>query len=581
MSEESRTTYPYPERQTLFLDRSGESLLRDIEPLSLSRDERETLRNFDEELYNRIKEARGKTSKRALFVDYLTTQEGWQELCNLVPSRNAEPRDTQEAVSVFLQADLEDVSFSKWRKLEANSENWARDVFLEQVFDSRGDLENIKNPSRNIRVLNPDEVVGSVGRLRGLKQELKERERREERSEEGTLSEAKRIVLRLYREKVNTLLAQNLADVVAIASGQLERAGEPEEPRRDRSRTLARLDHFIQGVGLRINKQGLFETVPEEFAQFLEQKVRSANTGKSETYERYAKHRVNFDQAKRVARTLFRYYGQEDGDLWEIRSWPKGYFNTPVGDGKYYLDIPEGLDRPLPDFLSVLAHEKVHLFRYFNKKAVDLALIQRSSTARQEGLFESATMYVEEVTAREAFDTEDRNVRAYYWIIKEKEEGGSFKECFMAALQARVGGEQGLQQLFGDKQEFMKEGKEAYRQTLRIFRAGGMSLNDRSGYAANSEEMAYQEYGLVWEKMEKLGMTKALCISGVDVYSLSDLLRLGVLDLDKIVEPQWIVLNKIWPTMKRELDDGKSLDEAIDVVEEESKEFFRKNHPQK
>jgi len=60
-----------------------------------------------------------------------------------------------------------------------------------------------------------------------------------------------------------------------------------------------------------------------------------------------------------------------------------------------------------------------------------------------------------------------------------------------------------------------------------------------------------------------------LFTEGIGFYSLHDLIRLGVLDQSKIKEPEFYVAKELWPNLKQELNQGKSLDEAIDSIERE------------
>ena len=84
-----------------------------------------------------------------------------------------------------------------------------------------------------------------------------------------------------------------------------------------------------------------------------------------------------------------------------------------------------------------------------------------------------------------------------------------------------------------------------------------------------SSQLDYIEQELVAEVLtseeaRKSGLLKLLYVAGIDLYSVQDLKRLGMLDLSRVREPEMVVARKIWPRLKKSLDDGMSLDEAIE-----------------
>lgn len=82
-----------------------------------------------------------------------------------------------------------------------------------------------------------------------------------------------------------------------------------------------------------------------------------------------------------------------------------------------------------------------------------------------------------------------------------------------------------------------------------------------------SSQLDYLEQELVAQTLFENGWGKILFLGGIDLYSIYDLQRLGFLDWEKIQEPEFVIAKEIWPKLKEVLDQGKTLQEAIDVSE--------------
>lgn len=95
---------------------------------------------------------------------------------------------------------------------------------------------------------------------------------REFTSEGENLGEAKAILGRIYQRWLNLLLAGNY-DYGQVLTHQPNLLPEEEKAlnlirgrqfeEKMGSRVAERIDHFLRGVGLRVGKDGLWETVPE------------------------------------------------------------------------------------------------------------------------------------------------------------------------------------------------------------------------------------------------------------------------------------------------------------------------------
>jgi len=576
----------FPSRITEFLKGQGffEEVQR-VKPLELTPEQKEEL--FGEGRYEAIlaKKLRMILDKKVpfhtLFAGWLTTDEGWEKVKEVYSQINPrlkkmkKPEDAEEAVKIFLTLEnLTEVGKKERGKIYGLSLRWARDRFLAQFFQAQGNLEEVENPLRVARVLSPQVLREKVEALRQFKREIKKEERRI-KNKEGDLAEAKRIILSLYRRRVNMELAELYSLGVVVARQADISPKEKQEILRSirgclsdtAFRTLERMDHFLRGVGPELGEDKLWETIPESFAQYIEEKARQPIPEESEEYKKYQEYEVNARQAERVCQAVLRLCNFENWKT-EIKTNVTG-FKVSYPGGAIEVGIPQGLKMGLSRLMAILAHEiEGHVWRYRNRQKVFLRLVRDFGNCRGESLSESAAVWMEKETLRKAFEMRVFEKRAYYWILKERENGGSFKDCFKAALLAKVRGDkERLKELLGDRDRFFKEGRAAFRETLRLFDAGKIPLDDKSGFLVNSEELSYIEQEVITEQLEKLGLRKLIFVGRIDIYSVADLLKLGVLKIEEIEEPSFVVARQVWPKIKEVLERGEGLEKAIQAVE--------------
>jgi len=79
----------------------------------------------------------------------------------------------------------------------------------------------------------------------------------------------------------------------------------------DEGRIAERIDHFLQGVGIREGKDGLWETIPEVLEQYGEERLKQEEPEETKEYQKYNTYKVSPEQAKRIAETILKIYGIE------------------------------------------------------------------------------------------------------------------------------------------------------------------------------------------------------------------------------------------------------------------------------
>jgi hypothetical protein len=564
MSNETPPDKPliYPLRSTEHLGRLKPEDLK-IEPLDLSKEELVAVLKYEAGYFSRLKPLDDLSPKiHTIYPGWLMTDGGWQTAQEVyqkagVNLEGKRPTTVQKVEEVFFQLpDLSQIDKKEREKVEDGSKIWARKKFLQEFEAAGGNLEQVVDPYRISKIGDIGALGDKVQGLRDLKKEIKKTED-SLKEDSSNLGEAERIVLMLYRRRINTMLAglytegavlsrqPNLSArdkeiIDNIRGRKIDREASSDRLADNRiGRTMERIDHFLQGVGLEIGEDGYYKTIPGELADFVKKRVREP-WGKTEEYKKYEKYLIKSAESEKIAQQILQAFGLID---WGTRIKPgkTGLSVDYKEEGKVVklFNIPGNLDaKPgfLPDYFAAESHEACHALRYSNAEDCPLGLVQELSTGRSIGLSEAGANNFQGKVTEALFGMKGEFKGYYYWALSAKQEGGSFKNCFAAVLRAQNGGNLEM----------------AFRRALRVFEGGQVPLSDKSGFLVNSETLAYHEEELVVQKLEQLGLEKLLYIAGLDIYSIMDLQRLGMLDLDKVKKPDIEKIKQIWEKIKAE-----------------------------
>lgn len=547
-----------------------------------------------------------KTSEKKRFFDTYfdeleaaaESEKGFQEYLEArgVKIRDAtKPSSREEATRFFFGLDLTSVPTRIHQRISQLSSDYARNQFLEAFCEHGGAVEEIANPYRVSRVVNVDKLIDKLAGYRNLKRKIKSY-LSELGKKAGNLPEAKATLAQIYLRYLNVLIG-GMYDEGRVLASQPQLTEKEEEAlglirggrrlaRRERfadeqaSRTMPRIDRFLQGVGLRVKKDGFsIEAIPKRLREFIEERGRQAET--AEPKEPSGKKEVNADQAVKLAEAVLRVYGF-DQKGWSVYLSPRARTLKvnfrEKGEKVREIQIPGDLKRNLVGVLVALAHEiEGHVLRYENQEEMVFSsrLAEEFSTGRGRILSEGSGMWVQDQT-KKLLVGKARPARPYYGLmLLEKQKGGSFRDCFRTYLDTYTKREgitlesliESRGELIEAEERAVEKGernifKKAYSAALRIFRRR-TPLDDESGSLPDTRQLAYLEQELVVQVLFEQGLGKLLFLGGIDLYSLHDLARLSSIDWDEIREPEFAVAKKIWPRLKQALDEGKNLDEAI------------------
>jgi hypothetical protein len=150
--------------------------------------------------------------------------------------------------------------------------------------------------------------------------------------------------------------------------------------------------------------------------------------------------------------------------------------------------------------------------------------------------------------------------------------GGSFKDVFLAIADLYSERNFGvpLKSLFEDKDKFQEAVDNSFRRAMRIFRRN-TPLTDASGYAPTSDAIDYIEQEtvldfLMSEDNRGTEISNLVYVAGLDLFSVFDLEKLGLLDLTKVEEPKMVTAKVVWPKIKAGLAAGQNIGQILHII---------------
>jgi hypothetical protein len=103
----------------------------------------------------------------------------------------------------------------------------------------------------------------------------------------------------------------------------------------------------------------------------------------------------------------------------------------------------------------------------------------------------------------------------------------------------------------------------AYDRAMWLFREH-TSLDDRSGRVTTTDQLKYLEQARVANALVEQGVEEILFVNGFDIYSIKQLLELGVIDKTRVRRPKMVVANKIWPILRDGLAKEMTVKQILD-----------------
>lgn len=467
----------------------------------------------------------------------------------------------------FMQLDLTAVSPEYLTAIQAISGQEAERLFEAAFAEASGDISQLPDPERIARVVNTGDLLQKIATLRELRSDIRQLQRTTTGDE--TLPEAQRLVLSLYRERINAMIAQLYPDVKLLENDQ---TGDPNIertrahtvlPRVAPLSSLQRINRFLRGIGVADDKT--YEAIPARLASFVENP--ETVVVKNEESERYNAYTINAEQMRQLLSVLVTHYVGEDERLWEVIIDPRAR-SLNVEGKDHLVQIPTAYKGGVVNSIAVAEHEGSHVLQTVNReRAADdrLQLTRRFTSSRNRVLSEAGAMEAERAAKQQMVGVDRQALPYFYAGLRAKEAGGTFRDCYTAMLASYAERNGTTTEGLCRSGEYQKAAAYIYARTLRLFNQES-SLDDPSTGITSTEQLSYVEQEMVVPVMQEHGLGSLVYVSGVDLYSLQKLQRLGVIDVGKIRTPDFYLAEQFWQQLRTRLDAGDDFDTAWEAT---------------
>ncbi len=587
--------YPYPNRPGSYDESFFAGL--DYEP-GLSEAERVPVLDFESNLYNvsldefvyptafqyqterandgepldRLETIWQKNIKvSAIGIPFFMTEEGRKCLAEQLGV--SAPRTIPEIERMFRNYDYSNVDSKSMDLLENQSVEY-EEVRAVKSFIANGCTgEGVPDPKIMPVFRNPEVLLEKIRGYRAYKQYLSAAKQDVAASQDMTEAEreAKLLVVDLYKGRVNRFLSDMYVDAYKFL--YFSRNGVMHNPllfRLERelpafyasanpefiARFLQRIDRYQQGVDK--DELGDYTWFSSE-AKALVQQVPTANEEGALERGEYRDIDVAFLREHEATPETIGAYAREVlsgyGILSEETEWDSDR-ETAASDGKWQVvvngkfknlsvnskqKIVKVPEKPLPlgKAITLISHELTHALQHENKERVsDLAILQKIGLGKPSEQHESGALWQEREAKRVVLGEEDSLVHGvgYQRMLAAKMAGKPY-----GALVYEY-----YDQLRIDRPELTMQGAAqiAVNRARRLYRGGGKEYAIDNDFITNSQPMSYLEQELIYKSLGEEKRT-LLFIGGVPLASMVELVRVGLIDVSRMVIPEkrpWEIL---------------------------------------
>lgn len=604
------STYPFPPRPGSNTESSRLNFEVMDQPSGLNAEELATVLEFEQNLYDAslepsdspkavaLAEERGgiqpiesvwkkRSSTTSLGVEYFTTEEG-RDALEVATGVQLTADDPGQIKGQLYRLDISGIDSKVLDKLEADSvgheEKSITDHFIENGFDGEG----ITTPDIITIFKDPSVIADRVEAYKALKSYVKAAGQDVEDNagnESDAIVAAKTLVLGIYRQKLNRLLASNYVNaykllhqhnngdnIHAESVDRLDAALPAYLKGQDAdfiARFLQRIDRFQHGVSRR--DDGSLTWLSPEAAALVDGQE---TTGNEAVIDRGEYADIDPDDLE-----TFEIDGETLGEwlrdvlkeyelLSEETEWDSDRTHRPadnkwqiivndkfkslsVNDKQGAVKVPHK-SMNLLKAISLSNHEITHVLQHENKRAIGhLALMEKLGLDSVSEQTESGGKWQERV-AYEALTGKPRDVIAgtgYFAMLSIKEKGGSFGDAVKAYYEDLLAGTPSMKPETAASQ--------AVNRARRIYRAGGTEYAADSNILTNTQPLSYLEQQLIYESLSE-EQRQFLFIGGVSLRNLVELSAAGLVKIDEISIPDKMPWQLLHDKAAKVIAQGKS-----------------------
>jgi hypothetical protein len=528
------------------------------------------------------------------FPSYFETEEGRRVLARVLGVEN-ESETSQINVRELLYKNrntLYGLETKDREKIRRDSEKHAHGLLVDELIGQLNEnnflsVTGVEAPIRTHLVLNPEEMLTKLSGLRELKREIKEAIQ-DLATKEGNSSRARKTVLEIYSKRINELIANlyshafNIEEasrefgVEALSDSEREILGLlsiSESGDIDRSR--ARLDKFRYGASREYNERGYREQVSSELLEYADS-VEAEKEDLSEKRDELILSRgldpekvdakiITSADRKAWGERILKAYGLLSDD-------PSEDVRKRSVDDKWRYIVEEGrksmsVDRiwkvvkdkseksgAVHAFPVALAHEiEGHVLQSANQEEIRLYLFKLDVAGDRSSVYsEGGAMHNQSIISREIFGYEEPPKPHYVRAMATRLRGGNYIDCVKTYYDSAIKSARD-QYKNGtiSKDDFDKKARAllgtATSSARRLFR--NAQLSSEATALLSSKDTAYLEQKKLVEGLRDAGLLKLAYVGGLNLENARELIRFGLLNLDRVQEPKFETL-KIWEEEK-------------------------------
>lgn len=592
----------YPERQSdsieLTLDRLKKLEAGEIKKIELSEEKQEQLKSIENELGTELETIFNLNPiTETIYLDYFLTDEGKEKLRELT-NLNFEGSSIEEIRDFLIEnrSIISEIDIKTRKSLFTKGEKYIDDKIYNEIIktvDENGNIntEKITNPSRISILTNPDKALKKISGLRDFKEKVKSLKTKfnEEDQNSEEFKKAINIILKIYSKKINELIASNfhlsttILNYINQTDNTIELSDEEKSlielfpKKRNSEKSLSRYDKFIHGASFEYtNKER--QQISEELKKHADEveklfinneltkdeKIREKRLDPEKVFEENLK----IEELAELAELLLDKYNEKSlepaanytpnrnepasDDKWQIIY--RDYIKSAAINSKEKVIKFDIKDRSIFKAFTVnLGHEFGHFLQALNSSDIDLKIFEKIRGGRTSVLAEAGAMYFEDQVSKIIFGINKVPLPHYVKVMQKRLEGGNYIDCVKAFYDSelKIINTKKQNEILNETQ-FEKETSNAIKLAInrnkRLFR-GNNSLEE-SSYLFNSKDTAYLEQRKIMNRMREQGMEKYAFVLGINLETLADLIELGKINQEEILEPNIDYLLEIWDLVK-------------------------------
>ncbi|MFO0862242.1 MAG: hypothetical protein U0516_00765 [Candidatus Saccharibacteria bacterium] len=474
-----------------------------------------------------------------------------------------------------------------------NSKNYARDMLEDNLRDllAIGAYDRRKEPTY-LRILDdPNLLIEKVDAARQLKHYYKAVER-----DMGILSSgdpvdtAKLLMIQLHKERINTIIAASYRDAITLI--EQDRVGNvlSDEQRailfrslpglaarnkdallddaelvdKERfARTLARIDHFINGVDKSRGYSPISQALLDLRDRYEAEQIEGQYEYEDVDPELLKKTKVNAEQLAEMFQQVLREYGllssstdydpkssvRAEDDLWRVIIDPRASRKSlAINNLKGTVMLPQKFSRTLNQtmpagVLPLIDHETTHVLQHENADRLGLELFNGPGSARSSLWFEAGGVVWETVAQEKLFGQQRSTNFTYLAAVEKRLEGGSMTDCAFEFLKEKMRTNPDK-----DPQQMVST---AVGSALRLFNNGG-EWTVGTSYCSNTGPLEYAEQKILADSVPE-NMRYLFYVGRVNLEVLAQLHKIGWFNKEDFIVPERLPSTIVEPYVKSEI----------------------------